>query len=385
MLKEINGAFTVLDGERFYKIENYDLMDDFFMTITSSSDVWNFLWSKGGITAGRMNADHAIFQYGTADKISDYKYTTGSYTAVAIETADGVKVWEPFGKFLCATGVSTASEAGVQYNLYKNVNGSKVVFEEVNENLQLTFRYGWTSSKKFGLVKFCKIINLSDKAQKVKVLDGARNIMPAIIASSLQNDMSVLVNAYKQSDLDKETSLAMFALSSALTDRAEPNEALLANTCWFTTNDDVYLSDNVIKSFFAGEELAKADVLKGGRGNCFILHETELAPKAEDSWSSVFDHSQTIVNIVALKKILADKTNATKLLAEDIEATDKELDKFISEADGIQNTADEMACVHHRTNVIFNIMRGGFFANDGKINIADFLAFIKVRSTDNHS
>ena len=44
MLKEINGAFTVLDGERFYKIENYDLMDDFFMTITSSSDVWNFLW-----------------------------------------------------------------------------------------------------------------------------------------------------------------------------------------------------------------------------------------------------------------------------------------------------------------------------------------------------
>ena len=239
MLKEINGAFTVLDGERFYKIENYDLMDDFFMTITSSSDVWNFLWSKGGITAGRMNADHAIFQYGTADKISDYKYTTGSYTAVAIETADGVKVWEPFGKFLCATGVSTASEAGVQYNLYKNVNGSKVVFEEVNENLQLTFRYGWTSSKKFGLVKFCKIINLSDKAQKVKVLDGARNIMPAIIASSLQNDMSVLVNAYKQSDLDKETSLAMFALSSALTDRAEPNEALLANTCWFTTNDEV--------------------------------------------------------------------------------------------------------------------------------------------------
>ena len=381
MLKEINGAFTVLDGERFYKIENYDLMDDFFMTITSSSDVWNFLWSKGGITAGRMNADHAIFQYGTADKISDYKYTTGSYTAVAIETADGVKVWEPFGKFLCATGVSTASEAGVQYNLYKNVNGSKVVFEEVNENLRLTFRYGWTSSKKFGLVKFCKIINLSDKAQKVKVLDGARNIMPAIIASSLQNDMSVLVNAYKQSDLDKETSLAMFALSSALTDRAEPNEALLANTCWFTTNDDVYLSDNVIKSFFAGEELAKADVLKGGRGNCFILHETELAPKAEDSWSSVFDHSQTIVNIVALKKILADKTNATKLLAEDIEATDKELDKFIGEADGIQNTADEMACVHHRTNVIFNIMRGGFFSNDGKINIADFLAFIKVRST----
>ena len=55
------------------------------MTITSSSDVWNFLWAKGGITAGRKNADHAIFQYGTADRIADYKYTTGSYTAIQVE------------------------------------------------------------------------------------------------------------------------------------------------------------------------------------------------------------------------------------------------------------------------------------------------------------
>lgn len=383
-MKEIKGSFTELEGEKFYKIENFDRMDDFFMTITSSSDVWNFLWAKGGITAGRMNADHAIFQYGTADKISDYKYTTGSYTAIAVQQGEETVYWEPFGKFLCATGAAQRIEPGVQYNLYKNVNGSKVVFEAVNDQLQLTFRYGWTSSQKFGLVKFCKLINLSDKAQKVKVLDGARNIMPAIIASSLQNDMSVLVNAYKQSDLDQETSLAMFALSSALTDRAEPNEALLANTCWFTTNDDVYLSDEVIKAFFVGEELVKADVLKGGRGSCFILHETELAPKSEDSWSSVFDHSQTIVSIVALKKLLGDKANAARLLAEDIEATDKELDKFIGEADGIQNTADEMACVHHRTNVIFNIMRGGFFANDGKISVADFLAFIKQRSIGQH-
>ena len=147
--KDVKGYFVILEGEKFYKLENYDRMDDFFMTITSSSDVWNFLWAKGGITAGRKNADHAIFQYGTADRIADYKYTTGSYTAIQVETAEGVALWEPFGRFLQGTGAAGIPEDGVQYSLYKNINGSKVIFEARNEALQLVFRYGWTSGRRF--------------------------------------------------------------------------------------------------------------------------------------------------------------------------------------------------------------------------------------------
>ena len=70
-MKNTKGYFTTLDGEQFYKIENYDHMDDFFMTITSASDIWNFCWSQGGITAGRIDCDHSIFPYYTADKVSD--------------------------------------------------------------------------------------------------------------------------------------------------------------------------------------------------------------------------------------------------------------------------------------------------------------------------
>ena len=371
--KDVKGHFVILEGEKFYKLENYDRMDDFFMTITSSSDVWNFLWAKGGITAGRKNADHAIFQYGTADRIADYKYTTGSYTAIQVETAEGVTLWEPFGRFLQGTGAAGIPEDGVQYSLYKNINGSKVIFEARNEALQLVFRYGWTSGRRFGLVKLAKVINISAKPQKVRVLDGARNILPAIVDASLQNNMSVLVDAYKSTELDRESGLAIFALSSALTDRAEPNEALLANTCWFTTSDAVYISDGVIQDFAVGRKLIETDIVKGGRGSCFILHESELAAGSEDSWASAFDHSRTAADIVELKKVLADRNEAARLLAKDIEATEEELDRFIGEADGIQSTADEMACVHHRTNVIFNIMRGGFFANDGRIDVADFL------------
>ena len=70
----VDGRFTDFLGERFYQIKNYDAMPAFFMTVVSSSDVWNYVWSNGGLTAGRINSDHALFPYYTADKVSDGSY-----------------------------------------------------------------------------------------------------------------------------------------------------------------------------------------------------------------------------------------------------------------------------------------------------------------------
>ena len=39
----IQGNFTQFLGERFYKISNFDAMPPFFMTIVSSSDIWNYI------------------------------------------------------------------------------------------------------------------------------------------------------------------------------------------------------------------------------------------------------------------------------------------------------------------------------------------------------
>jgi hypothetical protein len=55
MSKKTQGSLITLNGEEYYKIANYDCMEDFFMTITSSSDIWNFCWAQGGITAGRID------------------------------------------------------------------------------------------------------------------------------------------------------------------------------------------------------------------------------------------------------------------------------------------------------------------------------------------
>ena len=115
-MKTPKGYFTTLNGEQFYKIENYDYMDDFFMTITSSSDIWNFCWSQGGITAGRIDCDHAVFPYYTADKVSDAKSYTGSYTAIKI----GSEVWEPFASLSASPAIRKLVEKNITRNIYKN-------------------------------------------------------------------------------------------------------------------------------------------------------------------------------------------------------------------------------------------------------------------------
>src|ERR1035441_3888214 len=67
----IEGRQVDLDGESFYQIANYDRMRPFFMSIVSGADHWMFISSTGAVTAGRRNADLALFPYYTDDKIHD--------------------------------------------------------------------------------------------------------------------------------------------------------------------------------------------------------------------------------------------------------------------------------------------------------------------------
>ncbi len=384
MEKKVKGIFTELDGESFYKIENYDYMEDFFITITSSCDVWNFLWSQGGITAGRTDSNHALFPYYTADKVSDMKSVTGHYASIALQ--EGVKTifWEPFAPLLARTGSRFIKEEGITRNIYKNLNGTKVWFEEVNERLSLSFRYGWTSSSKFGLVRLARIENLSDQKRELFILDGCRNILPACITSDFQNANSVLLDAYKQTDLMEDEKLALFALSSVVTDKAEPSEALAANVSYFTVDSPLYISESCIQSFFENEGKAEnipaTNIVKGERPSCFIIQKISLQSQQCQSWEQVFDTSLTPAKVLSLAEMLKDRNLLRRDLLEDIENCDKLMTTYISESDGIQKNDDMISCIHHRANVMFNIMRGGFFADNGRINCPDFLSFVKERN-----
>jgi hypothetical protein len=94
--------------------------------------------------------------------------------------------------------------------LYKHIFGNKIIFEEINHDLQLTFQVEWNSSDKFGFVRKSRLINNAPAEVSISLLDGIQNILPYGVPSSLQNSASNLVDAYKRSELDEATGLWAF-------------------------------------------------------------------------------------------------------------------------------------------------------------------------------
>ena len=77
-VKKVSMEHVKIEGEEFYKISNNDSMRPFFMSIVSDSNHWMFISSNGGLTAGRKNAEFALFPYYTDDKITEFADITGS-------------------------------------------------------------------------------------------------------------------------------------------------------------------------------------------------------------------------------------------------------------------------------------------------------------------
>ena len=150
-----SGSYRSLMGEMYYQIAHYDQMPPFFMSLVSSSDHWLFISSSGGLTAGRTNANSALFPYETEDKITAHSELTGGKTIIRVMRNGRFSLWHPFSK----------QYAGVyrcDRHLYKNIPGNKLVFEEINHDLGLTLRISWRTSDRFGFVRSCWLQNDGD-------------------------------------------------------------------------------------------------------------------------------------------------------------------------------------------------------------------------------
>ena len=145
-LDRVTGEYVTLFGEQYYRIKNYDKMPPFFMNVVSSSDHWMFISSTGGLSAGRHNAESALFPYYPVDRITENAGNTGHKAILLVTKDDRTYLWEPFA-------TKYAGLYHVQRNLYKNVYGNKLVFEEINDDLGLTYRYAWRTSEEYGFVK----------------------------------------------------------------------------------------------------------------------------------------------------------------------------------------------------------------------------------------
>ena len=144
--KKVEGKQIKIKNENFYKISNVNKMRPFFMSIVSNSNHWMFISSTGSLSAGRKNSEFALFPYYTDDKITESSETTGSKTILIIKINEKKYLWEPFSDKY--SGIYNISR-----NIYKNTIGNKVIFEEINHDLNIEFSYQWNSSNKFGFIK----------------------------------------------------------------------------------------------------------------------------------------------------------------------------------------------------------------------------------------
>ena len=373
--EKISGEYVQLRGDHYYRISGFDQMAPFFMTVVSSTDQWLFLASNGGISAGRINPETTLFPYYTDDKIMDNPDHTGSKTVIRLKSEDKRFLWEPFS-------VRYGGMYRVSRNLYKNKAGNKVLFEESNLDLKLTFRYEWTFSPKFGFVKHSEIENHALDTRTVEVLDGIRNIIPWGVGSELQNIRSTLVDAYKKNELIKEAGLGIFALSSMIVDRAEPSEALKATTVWSKglENCEYLLSNNQVEDYRYGLHPKSEKFIKAQQGAFYTCGSVELASGHIHHWITVAEVAQSTARVIDLSHTLQHHPNLIKEVLEDIERGTSDLIRFVGLADGLQIGADELCTGRHFSNVLFNIMRGGLFPRQYTLELKDLNEYLQIRN-----
>jgi hypothetical protein len=366
----IQGEPVVMEGENFYRIANYDRMRPFFVSIVSSADHWMFISSTGALTAGRRNADSALFPYYTDDKIHDAAEITGSKTILIVQKQKRNYLWEPFSE-------RYGGVYRVCRNLYKNFEGNKLIFEEVNKDLALTFRYGWFNSDRFGWVRKAWLKPRGLVTVKVRLLDGIQNIIPSGVGSQLQLEKSTLVDAYKRNERLPETGLGLFTLSSIPCDRPEPAEALKATTVWSEGLEDSLklLSSVQLNRFREGLPLCQETDIRAERGAYFLQAELKLRRGQGREWHIVADVDNGPSEIAELNRLLRKPARLRRLLEEDVASGTAELERIVAAADGIQKTAFPLRNARHFNNVLFNVMRGGIFYRGYQVDTSDLYAF----------
>jgi len=370
--KEVKLEHVIIDNETFYMISNNDMMRPFFMSIVSDSNHWMFISSNGGLSAGRKDSNNAIFPYYTDDKITESYDNTGSKSIFRIKQEDRLLIWEPFSERYSGT---------YQYsrNIYKNAFGNKVLFEEINHDVELTYRYMWSSSNEYGFVRKSTLINNSNKVANVEILDGLQNILPYGVNTDLQAIRSNLVDAYKRSQLEETSGLGIYALSAIIVDRAEPSEALKANIVWSKGLDNPkhLLSSLQLNGYRNGNNINKEVDVKAEKGAYFVNCDITLQAIETKEWVMVANINQGSSQVVKISELIKNEEDLIEKVSDDVELGTQRLINLVSASDGLQLTADKRRNARHYSNTLFNIMRGGIFDANYTIEKWDFANYLK--------
>ncbi|MBN2279840.1 MAG: hypothetical protein JXQ65_04600 [Candidatus Marinimicrobia bacterium] len=374
--KKVIGKIIYFNNEPFYKIENFDQISPFFMSIVSDSDLWMFLSSNGALTAGRRNPDNALFPYYTDDRIHDSAEITGSKTIIIVKKEQQHYLWEPFSQRY--QGLYQTCR-----NIYKNMTGNKVVFEEENLDLGLSFFYEWNNCDEYGFIRKSTLVNHHGGKVKIDIIDGLQNLLPSGIDRKFQLEYSTLVDGYKKNELIKEVNLGLYRLSSIPADRAEPNEALTVTTVWSTGLDNcqILLCSDQLPFFRQRLPVHEETDIRARRGAFLVNSQFKLKKNEKKSWALIADLNKDHTDVAELTQKIRENRDLLSIIEKSVNQSTENLLHKISKADGLQLTRNPNHVFRHCSNTLFNILRGGIFDDQYQFDKADFLLFVKTANT----
>ena len=363
---------VMIQGGHYLRIRHVDRMPPFLMSVVSDSDFWLFVGSNGGFTAGRVDPDHAVFPYQTADKILGQPRASGALCLIACDDI----LWEPWA--------GDTPEGGIIRNLYKHTAGTSVIFEETHQGLGLTLRWELAASERFGLVRSCHLENHREQRRNIHLLDGWTHLLPAGVTQETYSRFSYLAAAYMRHESVADRGLGIYTLNCGITDRAEPCESLRTACAWSLglENPVLLLSDRQVAVFRQGGRPVAETEARGFFGAHLVSAGIVLEPEESHRWQLVADTGLDHSAVSRLCDRLGDPESLAADLAADLAAGVMALKKRIAGAGAIQQSADRRTCVHHFANVLFNCMRGGTLHDNYHFPSADFQVFLKTRNVD---
>ena len=231
------------------------------------------------------------------------------------------------------------------------------------------------------------ITNGSSQDVEFDFIDGVRNLLPWGVELGTQRMASCLVDAYKRCEIDAETGLGVYCLTSKITDRADPAEMLRANVVWQAglTDATMTLSHQSLDVFAAGAMPVAESLLTGQRGNYFVSQQNvRLGPNESLTWHIVLDTGLDHVQLVGLRQALIAGELAADAIEAAVENGKRDLLRLIGMADGLQTSAQARSTVHHFANTTFNCMRGGLFVNHHNVPTSAFREFVRHRNLNTY-
>lgn len=362
------------DGQRYLRMSFLDGLAPFFMNVVSDGDGWLFTSSMGALTAGRVNPDRALFPYQTVDKILARPDSSGPLSVFLVEQRGSWRLWEPWQ--------ASGSAYRLERVLLKHVVGTELIFEETNLDLGLRFSWSICSCASFGLVRSCRLEALGNRPARVRYLDGWHQLMAPGITTYHTNNFSFLAQAYMRHDLQPGSRLGIFTLNAAISDRPHAAESLRAAAAWSLGHrrPTVLLSTRQLDAFRRGERMIAEPEVRGYFGAYLVADEVRVTARRPHAWLTVADTWLDHAALVELDARLRAPARLWREVKAAVIANTENVRQRMAAADGLQTSADELACVHHFANVLYNGMRGGVFPDGYRFPTADFMAFLRVRN-----